>query len=162
MENKRSLFNIVDAAIILVLAAIIAGSFIRSSESSIFFGSHTPAKISYTVVIENAEREFRNMLSFGDEVYLASLEKGCGNISGIRKSPSKTYIRDDENECMIIKYDPAKVDITLTITAYVRKDKNGFFLADSQFIAPGKALKLYTGGLSFDCTVTGVSELSEN
>lgn len=160
MEKKKSILNIVDITIILVIVAIIVGSFLKSSQSRIFFGSHNTVKISYTVVISGAERELRQAINAGESVFLKDSGKNCGTISNIRKSPSKTYIVDDESDELLIKYDTSKLDITLTVTADAVKNHNGYLICDSIFIAKGKVLNMFTEFSLFEGTITNVSELA--
>ncbi len=157
MRTKKSLFNIVDTAIILVLIAIIIGSFVRSRQSSMFFGNDSSFDVTYTILIENADTNIRGNLDKGDVLYLESSSKQAGVISGIRKSPSKTYIEDNDNAEMVIKYDSSRHDLTLTISAKAYKNDNGTFICDSYFIAPGKTIKAYTQLCSLEGKITSVN-----
>ena len=160
MENKKKTLNIIDAAVILVIVAVIAGAFYRNYAGKLFSAAHTPTQIVYTVTVESVDKKYRNLIKTDDEVFLTESEKSCGTVLLSDFKPSKTYVVGED--ALITKYDPAKLDITIKIKSDARKDQNGFFIADSVFIAPGKELKLYTAAMEFSGTVTDVGEISDS
>jgi len=160
MEKKKSFINIIDAAIIIVIIAIFAGSFVRT-----YMKNHSPANTSvtaveYTVLIKSADKDFRRLLDNESDVYLSDSDSLCGTIADVTKTPAKTYVEQSTGE-LAIKYDPSETDITAVIRADARVDKNGVFVADNVFIAAGKSLDLYTRAFEFECQVQSVRIVEE-
>ncbi len=157
MQNKKTLFNIVDIAIILVLVAIIAGSVIKSAKGKQNTSTHDTEKIQYTVVIHNTDLTFNTLLKDGDDIYFSDLELPAGKILGeVKKTSAKNYAVNTQSDVLDVKYNPYRNDITFTVVSNAQNKDNSYCLYDSVFIAPGKSLKLYTRNTSFECTVENV------
>ncbi len=159
MQKKKSLFNIVDITIIIVLIAIVVGSFVKSAQGKKNAELHDTQPIQYTLRIENTDLKLHNILKSGDTLYLAENNLPCGKLlSAPEKSDAVNYVvNTDTSEPRVQRiYNVHKYDITLNVAGEALVNNNGFMICKNEYIAPGKKLKLYTEKTSFECVVTSV------
>ncbi len=159
MENKKRTLNIIDVAILLAVIAIIGGAVFRTYGKNNLFASGHDVSIEYTLEIKETEKEFRQLINTGDNVYFSADGKDCGTVVDCRKNPSKTYVKSGTDR-LIVKYNPAHIDIFLTIRVDAYKTENGYFVYGSNCIAPGMSLKFHTDNFEFDAQVKKITEIN--
>ncbi len=159
MENKKRSLNIIDVAIVLAVIAIIGGAVFRTYGKNNLFASGKDVTIEYTLEIKETEKEFRQLINTGDNVYFYSNGKLCGTVVSSKKNPSKTYVKNGSDE-LVIKHNPAHIDIFLTVRTDAYKTENGYFVGGSNCIAPGMNQRFYTDTFEFDAQVKNITETS--
>lgn len=159
MENKIRFFNIIDVAIILVLIAIIGGAVFRTYMDDFFLTNSKNVTIEYVLEIESTEKEFRRLINNGDFLYSNNSSSSCGVVVSCEKNPSKTYVKGQEDE-LIIKYNPEKIDIFLTVNSIAQKSDSGYIIEGNNYIGVGLSSQFRTDMFIFDAKVISIREIS--
>jgi len=159
MENKKRKLNIIDIALILAVIAIIGGTVFRTYGKSNLFTSTDDVVIEYILEIKSTDKDFRHSISVGDNIYLYSNKKICGTVVACEKNPSKTYVKGNHDE-MTIKYNPANIDIFLTIRTNAHQSDKGYFINATDNIVVGKKQRFYTDTFEFDAQVKKITDIT--
>lgn len=133
MAEKKFRFNIIDALILLILiaaAGVLAYVFVLSDSELEIKEMHT---VEYVVEATSVNETFRNAISEGDRVTLASNRKReFGNVSAqpeINQSIKTSY--DEINNVEVYSLAEGLVDMTITFRGSAEKDEWGYSLDGS-------------------------------
>ncbi len=161
MENKKRKLNIIDIALILTVIAIIGGTVFRTYGKNNLFSSTDDVVIEYILEIKSTDKDFRHSINVGDNIYLYSNKNICGTVVACEKNPSKTYVKSN-HDTMIVKYNPASIDIFITVRTDARKSDNGYFINAADNIVVGKKQKFYTNNFEFDAQVKKITDITSS
>lgn len=126
-------FNSADFVILLAIAAIICALFFRNTLEKLTEKMFYRTAVSYTVTVQGDEKNIlhEGMLLFNENETL------IGEVKSIENNSENLYN-------VIIKTEGIKDDL-------------GTYIGDSEFIAPGKKIKLYTDASDYlECIVKKV------
>lgn len=156
MKSKLKKFNVLDLAIILLVAVIIAGAFFRADIIRLVSGEETVTmEISFKT--EPLSTLYYGYFVSGDNVYISGTDTYLGSMDNISKTLAPVMVQmDDGSYEEDIELERSVVSGTLTVEGYLRDGV--FSLTDGTVIAAGDTLSAEGSLIAFDLTVISVSK----
>lgn len=159
--NEKKKVNIIDLIIIISVLIIIGVSVYRAISVKKVNTDTDKKSIEYNVVIQELDSIYGSSLSEGEEIYLADKSIVCGKITSIKSEytkVSKEYTNQDGQSYSLLKTDPSKVNVTLTVECTGSIFDNLLYLGESVYVCKGQTLDLYTDTFTFSGLVTDYHE----
>jgi hypothetical protein len=162
--KKKKRFNLIDAFVLLIILALISGTVYFSIRNNKEFHSELRTKnITYTVLLENVDKDFLNVFETDGHVLNSSTLEYIGKISKIKTEKSailtdKAEKNDSGEGYTIIKktYDDV-YDVYITLTSKASMDERGIAYIDRQRITVGACVPLRFENYSHNAYITGFS-----
>ena len=153
-------FGVLDAAIIILILALIASVVLRYTTDNSFFSMKTEA-YNVTLKISDVRYTTHNMLSNGDRVFLSNGDE-LGVITQTSVTPSVYYVADDDEKMTPLYYpDNTFVDIVATVSCELSEKNGRTVTPDGDHIAVGVTFEVHTETVDMTVVVTSVEAVSE-
>lgn len=158
IKSKR--FNALDWIIIVVLVFCIISFALRYGEKQQNSNIAVSGQYRISFLVNNVRYTSADAFVPGDKVFVSNDNTYIGTIEALdSNNPASFYETDINGETIKVYYpEGTRVDLTGTILSEGFMNDDGYFVGGSYFIAPGKALTIYTGHIYVDIIITGVSE----
>ncbi len=165
MENinkKKNRFNIVDAIIILLIAALIFGIvyFIMFETGTLPSDEKKHATVVYTIRISDVDEAYLDSFAVGNNATNSSDLSNLGMISTVQNKNAIFYSSRAEKTADGVSYSikqyeyEDKYDIYVTLTAQGIVDERGVVYIGSQRINVGVCVYIRCGNFASDSYVT--------
>ena len=118
-ENGRIFgkVSIIDITVVLILAVLVIGIFVRTHSNEITSTSSTPnTEITYTICVQNTNSLFTDDFKVGDKVFMKNTGECYGEITDIRWEDAKVMSTTADGRTVYASYDD-RVDIYLKVKA---------------------------------------------
>ena len=157
-KTKRK-FNLVDFIIVIAVIGCIAGVAVRYDFASKLGmnSSNDEVEISFLVMgIRNSSYEAFHV---GDEFYWKQNSMRVGELVELGDlQQAESYILDENNQYKI-SYNEQRCDVRGKILAKGKMTSDGFMLAGTQFLAPGKSMLVESQYVSVTLTITDIVKI---
>ncbi|MBQ8448030.1 MAG: DUF4330 domain-containing protein [Clostridia bacterium] len=162
--KKKNRFNLIDAFVVLIILALIAGTvYFAFKENNEFQSELRTKNITYTVLLENVDKDFLNVFETDGHVLNSSTLEYIGKISKIKTEKAGVWTDKAEKDAAgdgytVIKKEYGDVyDVYITITAKASMDERGIAYIDRQRITVGTCVPLRFGNFSVQAHITAFS-----
>ncbi len=159
-KNGKLRFGVLDAAIIILILAIIASVVLRYTTDNSFFSTKTN---TYTVTLKISDVRYttHNMLSNGDKIYLKN-GNALGGITQTSVTPSVYYVADNDEKMTPVYYpDSTFVDIVATVSCELAEKNGRTVTLGGEHIGVGVTFDVHTETVDMTVVVTSVEAMSE-
>lgn len=167
MENtkKKNRFNIIDAIVILLIAALVFGIvyFIMMETGALPGTSANEKTVVYTVRISGVDEPYLDSLASGGEAINSSTFAALGTITEVKSqkavSNSTLAVKTEDGKSYSLKqteYED-KYDIYITLAATATVDERGIAYVGSQRITVGSCVYFRCGNFA---AVTYITDFS--
>lgn len=110
---KKSKFTVIDAAIILVVAAVCAVAALKLAPG--MFDSEDKKKVEFAVMISSADSGISEAVGIGDEVSISFSEKAYATVTGVTEVPHKESEFNQNSGKYVTQEVEGKSDVTVTL-----------------------------------------------
>lgn len=155
----RRKISVLDAVIILLLVALVAGMFFRSAIVSLVSGIQK-ANITITFTADPMQSSFTQYFEEGTEVFDADTGVSLGILSDIRRSLTEVTVQLDDGT-YVKDTDPLSSTVVGTLTAEGYVKDGCFYLTNGTPVAAGSVFSAEGRLIVFTMTVTSVEETSD-
>ena len=152
-------FNIIDFLIIVAIIGCAAGVFLRYDLATKIGLNSNKDEVEISFVVVGLREGSTEALVEGDTIYWEQNGMELGKLVSKEISEAVHYILDDNFEYQK-QYNKIRFDVRGVISAKGNMTDGGFMLNGTQFIAPGKELKIQSKNISTTVTVTAVKHIS--
>lgn len=129
IEKKQTRFNFIDALIVLIVLAIIGAAVYLIAFKGSGILTANGETIAYTVRISGVDEASLPLFKENETVKNSSTGEVIGKIRFVRTEKSKHYgttaIKAENGYTLEVTEHPDKYDVFVTVSANVKKDKNG-------------------------------------
>jgi len=151
-------FNIIDFLIIVAVIGCIAGVFLRYDLATKVGLNSNRDEVEISFIVVSIRRESTEALIEGDTIYWEQNGMEIGKLLSKEVGEEVKYVLDGNYEYNK-KFNEIRYDVRGVILAKGNMTENGFMLNGTQFIAPGKELKIQSKNITTSVTVTGVRHI---
>jgi hypothetical protein len=152
-------FNIIDFFIIVAIVGCVAGVFMRYDLATKIGLNSNKDEVEISFVVVGLREGSTEALVEGDTIYWEQNGMEIGKLVSKEISEAVHYILDDNYEYQK-QYNKIRFDVRGVISSKGNMTDGGFMLNGTQFIAPGKELKIQSKNISTTVTVTAVKHIS--
>ena len=141
-EQKRKIhaFSAVDLIILLGVAAVLCGFFLRAPLSERISGYFSDKRIS---ILFETDEMLHTEIEIGDTVFSDGVEIGV--VTNVSFLPKYEYKLDETNTPYFTEA-MGRETVTFRVEGTGKVDKYGTYINGKLFIAPGETLQTYTVG----------------
>lgn len=167
-ENERRKgyrFNILDAFIAVVIAAVVIVTLLAYLPSGIFKKSSEKNSISvtYTIEIKNVKRELASGIAVGDPVTEKGTAVRLGNVGAEVEVAPHSQVRYDAASGEVVLDELADYsDLLITITASAAYNASSGYTVNGKRIAVGAAYRLSMPGFEGSGKCISITEVAGN
>ncbi len=149
-------FNIIDFLIIVIVLGCIAGAVIRYNiiDRIVLDTKRDEVKISF--LVSGISPQIAEAMKEGDEYYISGASYTIGRLSKPTVGPAQ-IIDENEEGRPVASEDNTLRDVRGSFTSYGVLNEDGFFLAGTMFLAPGKTLTVESKSATFSLIITEIS-----
>ena len=151
-------FNIIDFLIIVAVIGCIAGVFLRYDLATKVGLNSNKDEVEISFIVVSIRRESTEALLEGDTIYWEQNGMEIGKLLSKEVTEEVKYVLDENYEYNK-KFNEIRFDVRGVILAKGNMTENGFMLNGTQFIAPGKELKIQSKNITTSVTVTSVRHI---
>lgn len=155
--KKARKFNIIDAVVIVVLAALVAAIVLAALSDLGVSGTST--KIQYVLETENLSNEFTSKVAVGDGVFSYEDAKRIGTVTAVSKSPARYEGTDSEGLPVSSEIDGCSI-LYITVEADGESGNTGYTVAGT-VINTGRELEVRLPSLYCNARCISVSAIEE-
>lgn len=152
-------FNIIDFLIIVTVIGCIAGVFLRYDLASKIGLNRNKDEVEISFLVMGLREGSTLALVEGDTIYWEQNGMEIGKLLSKDIMEGSHYILDEDFE-FHKRYNQLRFDVRGVISAKGNMTENGFMLNGTQFIAPGKELKIQSKNITTTVTVTEIRQIS--
>lgn len=156
-EKKKFRFNIIDAAVIAVLA-VLAAVFIATALAGLGVGDDD-VTIRYVLETEILSNEYTSKVSVGDGVYTEDGAEKLGSVTAVSLSPARHTGVDADGAPVVSEIDGYSV-IYITVEAKATPTPTGYAIGDT-IINVGRENTLRLPSLYSAAHCVSVEEITE-
>lgn len=164
-HRKGYRFNILDALIAVIIAAVVIVLLLAYLPSGLFGGSADKSGISvtYTIEIKNVRRELASGISVGDPVTEKSTAVSLGGVSAEVEVVPYSQVRYDpvSGEVVLDEYADYS-DLLITITAPAAYSTSRGYTVNGRRIAVGAAYRISMPGFEGYGQCISITEVAVN
>ena len=152
-------FNIIDFLIIVAIIGCVAGVFLRYDLATKIGLNSNKDEVEISFMVMGLREGSTAALIEGDTIYWEQNGMEIGKLLSKEISETVHYILDENFE---YQKDPNEIRFTVrgVISGKGNMTDAGFMLNGTQFIAPGKEMKIQSKNISTTLTVTAVKHIS--
>ncbi len=169
--KQKAHFNIIDAAIIILVISVVLGIVFRSHIiDKLWAGSKTDDYV-VSFSVDNIRYTTPSYLEVGDEVYFADsgelfgiLMSESDNVNALNITPASEYFTDANGNVIEVFYpdEESRVDTKGRIECRGYYDEDGGFSIDGRhYIAPGQSVSVKTELVTFTLRITDIALKAE-
>ena len=159
-ENKESVrrhFNIIDAIIILAVAAIVAGVALRYNLTDKIGAKSNRDTVIISFSISDIKPTSVDAMIAGDIFYIDSNNMELGELLSVTSSDAVQYLENSDGE-ITRQYDSERRDVTGEIKAKGALTDSGFMLGGTQYLGANKELYVRSQNIMVTIRITGIRE----
>ena len=170
-KKPKAHFNIIDAAIIVLVISIVLGIVFRSHIIDKLWAESKTDDYVVSFSVDNIRYTTPSYLELGDEVYFADggdlfgkLVSESDNVNALNITPASEYFTDEGGNVIEVFYPDAesRVDTKGRIECRGYYDEDGGFSIDGRhYIAPGQYVNVRTELVSLTILITDISPVSK-
>lgn len=141
MKERKIRFNLIDALIILVIAAVVFAVlyiFVLSDKKTDVSVAAETTTIQYVVQAVGVDERFDGLAKVGDPVQDAIERKNIGTVVGVQSEPYKKITFDYDNQRETVAEVEKKVTINVTIEATATETDTAFTVNGCEIRVGGK------------------------
>ena len=164
--KKSPRFGILDAVIILLIVAVIAGVYFRYQLMDWITAQRNLREYNVTFAIDNIRYTTPNYINVGDEIYFANgdtfgtlIEEsdGASNIKLSITPASESFTENGEVFTLFYPNDESRVDVRgrIRCTGTFSADK-GFLVNGSTYVAAGQVIRSQTELVTVDLRILSI------
>ena len=164
-------FNIIDAAIIILIISIVLGIVFRSHIIDKLWAESKTDDYAVSFSVENIRYTTPAYLEVGDEVYFADggdffgkLMSESENVNALNITPASEYFTDAGGNVVEVFYpdEESRVDTKGRIECRGYYDEDGgFSIEGKHYIAPGQTVKVRTELVTLTVRITDIAPLTK-
>lgn len=162
MANKTKLrFNGIDLLIVIIFIGCLAGLVLRYQLIDVIrnSGDDQSAKISF--YLSNIKETSEDFFAEGDVFFIAGSDERLGALqSGFVFEPAEEFHMAADGTLVKSASVNGRSDMRGVIEANGIFSDEGFLLNNTQYIAPGSKISIYSGKIEVTITVTNVEKTS--
>lgn len=159
-NDKKIRFNIVDLIIVLAVVGCIVGVAVRYDFAGKLGIDSTTDEVEISFLVMNIRNSSYEAFNVGDAFYWKQNSMKIGELVSLDEPyPAETYILNDSNEYKM-DFSDTRCDVRGKILASGKVTSDGFMLAGTQFLAPGKTLLVESKYVSVTLTITDISSVN--
>ena len=156
-ENRRKLkFNLLDAAVILLVIGAVAGIMLRYNVASRLNAVSSTDQARITFVAKNLRSVTTDAFVPGDIFYWKQNGITIGTLESVNTNYSEVMIHD-ENFVIKKTINDQRYDVKGVILADGNDTGAGFMLNGTQYIGPGKEMVIRSKNIEVTVTITDVT-----
>ncbi len=169
--NKKAHFNIIDAAIIILVISVILGIVFRSHIIDRLWAESNTEDYIVSFSVDNIRYTTPAYLEVGDEVCFADngelfgkLMSESDNVNALNITPASEYFTDSKGNVVEVFYpdEESRVDTKGRIECRGYYDEDGGFSIDGRhYIAPGQSVNVRTELVTFTVRITDIAPLTK-
>ena len=169
-KRERPHFNVIDAFIVILLIAIVAGVYFRFNIIDLLKASAPDEKYAVSYSIEDVRYTTPSYINVDDEVYFSADGKFMGTIISASENQdalnitpaSKEFVGADGKIQEVFYPEDTRVSATGRILCVGSYDSAvGFCIDGSTYIAAGQTINVYTERVSLTVTITSIELYEE-
>lgn len=158
MKSKGK-FNIIDFLIIVTVIGCIAGVVLRYDLASKIGLNRNKDEVEISFLVMGLRIGSTEALVEGDILYWEQNGLEIGKLVSKEITEGVHYVLDENFEYHT-QYNEMRYDVRGVISATGNMTESGFMLNGTQFIAPGKQLKIQSKNITTTITITEIRHIS--
>ena len=159
-ENRKKLkFNILDVAVIVLLAGALAGIMMRYSVIDRIGTTSASDEAQIEFVAVNLRDITVNAFVEGDVFYWKQNGIRVGSLESKTRDYTEVMIHNSDFE-IVKTYNDQRYDVTGVLRASGSFTDDGFMLSGTQYIGPGKEMVLQSKNITVTVTITAITPVS--
>lgn len=156
MSKKKSRFNVVDAVIILFVAAAVAVfGYVFLNEKTVGTAGAEKVTIQYVLKVGEIKDMFTGNIVKGDQVYDADSDKSLGTVVAVSSAPSKRVGTNSATGAQVASEIEGRSDLYVTIEAEA-KVIDEKYLVDGFHVVVGSVVNFVTPNLYAPSNIVSV------
>ncbi|MBR2387842.1 MAG: DUF4330 family protein [Clostridia bacterium] len=169
--NKKAHFNIIDAAIIILIISIVLGIVFRSHIIERLWAESKTDDYVVSFSVDNIRYTTPSYLEVGDEVYFAdsgdlfgTLMSESDNVNALNITPASEFFTDANGNVVEVFYpdEESRVDTKgrIECRGYYGED-GGFSIDGRHYVAPGQSVNVKTELVTLTIRITDIVPLAK-
>lgn len=147
MARKKIRFNVVDAVIILFVAAAVAVfGYVFLSEKTVGTGGNEKVKIQYVLKVGEIRDMYLGNIAKDDEVHDADTDKKLGTVVAVSSVPAKRIGTDASTGAQVVSEVEGRSNLYVTIETEAQRVEEKY-LVDGVSIMVGSVVNFITPNL---------------